>query len=70
MSEALYGAESYCVARLILMTRLEHLTQADVLRVRSILNEADKEAGELANLIEAKKLPPNSAIAQHLQRKK
>jgi uncharacterized membrane protein YccC len=63
MSEALSGAEAYCVARLILTTRLEHLSQADALRLRSILEEADNEARELVGLIEAKQAPttPNPA---------
>jgi uncharacterized membrane protein YccC len=65
MSEALSGAESYHVARLILTTRLEHLSQADALRVRSILDGADREARELVNLIEAKKETLNTAPTQH-----
>jgi uncharacterized membrane protein YccC len=58
MSEALSGAEAYSVARLILTTRLEQMSQADALRIRSILDQADQEARELVGLIEAKKAPP------------
>jgi uncharacterized membrane protein YccC len=64
MSEALSGAEAYCVARLMLTARLEELPQESAVHLRSILDEADKEARDLVGLIEPRKPPTNTSPAQ------
>src|SRR5579884_179407 len=66
MYDALRGAEAYRVARLILSTKLEQLTQREALHLQAILDEADKEAEELAGLITAKKIL--AVPAQHIDR--